>query len=106
MKRYLPIIISIIILLSISIIYLPVSYRYLTADRGHKDMMKKTGMVSGNLFEYGYAQTVHLAQGSQWFQGMYYEEYLSKEINNKVNYTALTRFSNRCIYVKQKRKFY
>lgn len=85
---------------------IPVSYRYLTADRGHKDMMKKTGMVSGNLFEYGYAQTVHLAQGSQWFQGMYYEEYLSKEINNKVNYTALTRFSNRCIYVKQKRKFY
>lgn len=84
----------------------PVSYSYISADRNQKDMMKKTGFVSGNLFEYGYSQTVHLAQGSQWTQGMYYEEYLNREINNRVHYTALTRFSNRCIYVKQRRKYY
>jgi len=84
----------------------PVSYRYLCADRNTKDLLKQSGMVSGNLFEYGYAQTVHLAQGSQWPQGIYYEEYLNREINNRVHYTALTRFSNRCIYVKQKRKYY
>ena len=84
----------------------PVSYRYISNDRKTKDMLKKSGMVSGNLFEYGYSQTVHLAQGSQWVQGMYFEEYLNQEMNNKIHYTALTRFSHRCIYVKQKRKYY
>lgn len=89
-----------------SFLNVPVSYRYLLASKEGRDAIKKSGFVSGNLFEYGYAQTVHLAQGSQWPNGIYFEEYLSKEINNRVHYTALTRFSNMCIYVKQKRKYY
>lgn len=84
----------------------PVSYGYMIAPKEGRDALKKSGFLSGNLFEYGYAQTVHLAQGSQWPNGMYYEEYLNKDINNRVHYTAITRFSNRCIYVKQKRKYY
>lgn len=81
------------------------NYQYLTAERVVKDEMKKSRYTEGNLFEFGYAQTVHLAQGSQWPCGMYYEEYMRPDINNKLNYTAISRFSNMCIYVKQKRKF-
>ena len=84
----------------------PVSYRYMVANKEGREAIKKSRYISGNLFEYGYAQTVHLAQGSQWMNGMYYEEYLSPDINSRVHYTAITRFSNRCIYVKQKRKYY
>ena len=84
----------------------PVSYRYLVSNKSQRDSMRKTGFVSGNLFEYGYAQTVHLAQGSQYYDGMYYEEYLHDDINNRLHYTALTRFSNSCIYVKQARRKY
>ena len=83
----------------------PVSYRYIVASKEGRDTLKRTGHISGNLFEYGYAQTVHLAQGSQWENGIYFEEYLNKDINNRVHYTALTRFSKKCIYVKQKRKY-
>lgn len=85
---------------------IPVSYRYMVANKEGRDTLKKSRFVSGNLFEFGYAQTVHLAQGSQWTNGMYFEEFLNKEINDRVHYTALTRFSNKCIYVKQARKYY
>ena len=85
---------------------IPVSYRYMVANKEGREAIKKSRFISGNLFEYGYAQTVHLAQGSQWVKGIYFEEYLNPEINNSVHYTALTRFSGMCIYVKQNRKYY
>lgn len=87
-------------------VQVPVSYKYLIANKAMRDSLKHTGFVEGNLFEFGYAQTVHLAQGSQWAKGIYFEEYLNRDINARVHYTALTRFSNMCIYVKQKRKLY
>lgn len=82
-----------------------VNYEYLIADKEKRDSIRKFGRFSGNLFEFGYAQTVHLAQGSQWTHGMYFEEYLNPDINNKLNYTAISRFSSMGIYVKQKRKY-
>ena len=82
-----------------------VDYKYLNASKDKRDVIRQNGYYSDNLFEYGYTQTVHLAQGSQWYNGIYIEEYINPEINNHLNYTALTRFSNMCIYVKQKRKF-
>lgn len=57
-------------------------------------------------FEYAYAITTHLAQGSQFRTGIYIEEYLNSSINKNLNYTGITRFSNGMIYVRQKRRFY
>lgn len=82
-----------------------VDYKYLNASKDQRDIIKQNGYYEDNLFEFGYTQTVHLAQGSQWSHGMYIEEYIRPEMNNHLHYTALTRFSNMCIYVKQKRKF-
>lgn len=80
-------------------------YRYLNATKHQRDDIKNNGYYKDNLFEYGYTQTVHLAQGSQWSHGIYLEEYIRPDINNHLNYTALTRFSQMCIYVKKKRRF-
>lgn len=80
-------------------------YKYLNSDKQQRDVIKQNRYFENNLFEYGYTQTVHLAQGSQWTHGIYMEEYIRPEMNNHLNYTALTRFSNMCIYVKQKRKY-
>ena len=82
-----------------------VSYEYLNASKEQRDFIRKTNYDTGNLFEYGYAQTVHLAQGGQWYNGIYIEEYMNSNINRHLNYTALTRFSNMCIYVKPKRRY-
>lgn len=82
-----------------------VDYKYLNADKTRRDVIKQNHYYEDNLFEYGYTQTVHLAQGSQWYNGIYIEEYMTPEINNHLHYTALTRFSDMCIYVKPKRKF-
>ena len=82
-----------------------VDYKYLNSTKDKRDIIKQNGYYEDNLFEYGYTQTVHLAQGSQWTHGIYIEEYFTPEINNHLHYTALTRFSNMCIFVKQKRKF-
>lgn len=81
-------------------------YKYLLADNETKRNIKQYGMSSGELFDYGYAMTVHLAQGSQCMNGIYFEEYLNAKINNKLNYTAITRFANSGIYVRQEVKKY
>lgn len=82
-----------------------VDYKYLNAAKEQRDIIKEQQYYEDNLFEYGYAQTVHLAQGSQWPMGIYIEEWMRPDINNHLNYTALTRFSDMCIYVKKRRKY-
>lgn len=83
-----------------------VDYKYFIAPYDQKKFMKDSKYSFGNKFEFGYAQTVHLAQGNQWTHGIYFEEFLHQDTNSRLNYTALSRFSHKCIYVKQKRKFY
>ena len=80
-------------------------YRYLISSPQDRRELKKLRYDTGEMFEYGYASTVHLAQGSQFNNGIYIEEYMG-DISNALNYTALTRFANLCIYVRQKRKKY
>lgn len=83
----------------------PVDYRFFTADLNRKKDMKNFNYCYGEAMEYGYVQTVHTAQGSQWPCGVYLEEYIPSDYN-KLNYTALSRFSRKCIYVKHDRKYY
>lgn len=60
---------------------------------------------NGNLFEYGYASTVHLAQGSQYGYVLLLEEKLgSKDFQNKWMYTGITRAKQSLVIVKRKRK--
>lgn len=84
---------------------IPVDYEFFTADHNRRRDMKAFNYCHGEAFEFGYVQTVHLSQGSQWRNGVYFEEFLPSH-NNQVNYTALSRFSRKCIYVKKNRKYW
>lgn len=81
-------------------------YRYFISDYAQRKQILKSRYSNGEKFEFGYALTTHVAQGSQYSKGIYIEEYLNKDINDKINFTALTRFVDYCVYVKPKPKLY
>lgn len=85
--------------------YVPVDYEFFTADLAKKASMKNFNYCYGEAFEFGYVQTVHTAQGSQWPTGIYFEEFMPSN-NNQLHYTALSRFQSKCIYVKKNRKYW
>lgn len=81
-------------------------YNYLIAPFEQKKYLKNDRYSLGDKFEFAYAITTHLSQGSEFNNGIYIEEYLSKEIQPNLNYTAVTRFRDGMIWVKRRRKFY
>lgn len=84
----------------------PCDYNYLIAPHSQKQILKNDKYNMGEKFEFAYGITTHMSQGGQFRKGIYYEEYLSKEIQNNLNYTGITRFDTSMIYVKKVRKYY
>lgn len=93
-------------LLSIPFFNLKCDYKYLNAPFVEKQDIKNSKYSFGEKFDYAYASTVHSAQGSEYNSGIYMEEYLSQQIQNNLNYTAITRFRNNMLYVKKRPKNY
>ena len=62
--------------------------------------------IKGEYFEFAYALTTHLCQGSEYSQGIYIEEYIRPQMQNSLNYTGITRFKNKLIYIKKVNKYY
>ena len=58
----------------------------------------------GEQFEFAYAITTHLSQGAEAQNGIYFEEYMPQDMQNRLNYVGITRFKNFLIYVKPNRK--
>ena len=81
-------------------------YKYLVAPTQQKHYIKNERYGRGEKMEYGYALTTHLSQGSQYRNVIYIEERLSSDIQNRLNYTGVTRATNSLIYVKGKKKYY
>ena len=80
---------------------------FFNANRERKEEMKSQKHSNdGELFELGYAITTHIAQGSQFPNGIYISEYMTKDINKHLDYTGITRFSNTCYYILKPCKFY
>lgn len=84
----------------------PCDYNYLIAPHSQKQLLKNDKYNRGEKFEFAYGITTHMSQGGQFRKGIYYEEFLSKEIQNNLNYTGITRFDTSMIYVKKTRKYY
>lgn len=83
------------------------NYQYFTAKtRQEKEFIKNSRYAVGEKFEYAYAKTTHLCQGSQYYNGIYISEYLHKDIQRQLDFTAATRFINHMIYVVKKRRRY
>ena len=86
---------------------LEINYLFLNyEDQKMKTRLRKSPFTRGELFEYSYASTVHLSQGSEYSCGIYIEEFLGKDIEAALNYTAITRFKHKLIYVKHTPKFW
>lgn len=82
-------------------------YQYFTAtNRSQKEFLKNSKYSMGEKFEYAYSKTTHLCQGSQYYNGIYISEYLHKDIQRQLDFTAVSRFMRYMIYVRKKRKQY
>ena len=82
-----------------------VDYEYFVASHERKMEIKQLKRPrAANQFDFGYAQTVHTAQGSQWYNGIYIQEPMRDM--NQIDYTAISRFSNSAIIVKNNAKYY
>ena len=83
---------------------LEINYEYFCSDYKTRQKLKEVPTYkseAGTFLEFGYSITTHLSQGSEYPNGIYVEEYLNKDINRNLNYTAITRFRNHLIYVKR-----
>jgi len=94
-------------LLSIPFTGLDINYEYINARSVQdREAIKASRWTDGELFEYAYASTVHLSQGSEYDNGIYIEEPIGGGIQNNLNYTAITRFRRKMIYVKTTPKYW
>lgn len=87
----------------------PVNYEYFISDFEKKNAIKssfQSKWLVGELFDYSYALTTHLAQGSEYPNCIYIEEFMRQQIQNQLNYTGATRAVNSLIWVKKKHKFF
>lgn len=93
---------------------LDINLEYFLADTKKRKEMKDLftnnihyNHLRGNFIEYAYALTTHLCQGSEYNNGIYIEEpYMPNNIMRQLNYTGITRFKNKLIYIKKDRKSY
>lgn len=81
-------------------------YRYLNATNEQRKYIRNAKFSHGEKLEYAHAITVHSSQGSQFSNGIYMEEPFSKDIKNRLNYTAITRFKDRLFYLRKRPKKY
>lgn len=86
----------------------PVNYDYFISDFEKKKAIKSSfnKWTVGELFDYAYALTTHLAQGSEYGNCVYIEEFMRHQIQNQLNYTAATRAVKTLIWVKKKQQYF
>lgn len=88
----------------------PVNYEYFISDfekkKAIKSSFQRSKWMQGELFDFAYALTVHLSQGSEYPNCIYVEEFMRQQIQNQLNYTAITRAKAGLIYVKKTNKYF
>lgn len=86
----------------------PVNYEYFVANYDNKQIIKdKTKLfgMQGEMFEFAYALSTWLCQGSEYNNLIYIEEFMRPQIQNQLNYTGITRAKRGLIYLKKKNKY-
>ena len=71
-------------------------YNYLVADPPQRSYLKENGLTKGDLFEYAYAITSHISQGSQFHKVLYIEDKMKDQ--NKINLVGASRADECLIY--------
>lgn len=93
-------------LLSVPFVDLKISHQYLNSSYQEREKLKKSPYLTGDLMEYAYAITVHLSQGSEYNCGIYFEENLGSNLQNNLNYTAITRFKHQIVYAVPRLRYH
>ena len=86
-------------LVNSSFVNLGCDYKYYKANHENRQMIKSSPYSVGEKFEFAYASTVHLSQGSQYPCGIYIQEFLRRDVQKALDYTAVTRFKGFLIFV-------
>lgn len=75
-------------------------YKYFTGTLEERNRIKKDRFSVGNKFELAYAITTYLSQGSEFFQGIYIQDFMGdQDFRRRSDYTAVTRFKRNAIIV-------
>ena len=84
---------------------IPLDYKYL---RSSIDERRDFGISEYNKFEYAYAITAHLSQGSEYDRVLFIDEWFrDAELTKKMRYTAITRARDKITIVKHEpKRFY
>ena len=89
---------------------LDIDFKYFTSNYEARTAMRNDPMYEkysrGLMFEYSYALTTHLSQGSEYPTGIYIEEMMRPQMMMQLNYTAVTRFVHGLIYVVKTQKYF
>ena len=70
------------------------------SDYDNRQKIKINKWELGNKFEFAYAITAHIAQGSQFHKVVYIEEPMFPQIQTALNLVGASRADDKLIYVK------
>lgn len=87
----------------------PINYKYFISPFDVKASLKsgfEAKWLTGELFDFAYCLTTHLAQGAEYNNCVYIEEFMRQQIQNQLNYTAITRAKRGLIYIKKTTKLF
>lgn len=76
------------------------NYEYLISKSKDRESIKDNAFHKGDLFEFAYAITCHVAQGGQFHKVIYIEEVMQGNIQSSLNLVGATRADQQLIYVK------
>lgn len=76
------------------------NYKHMIANAQARNTIKNNKYELGAKFEYAYAITAHIAQGSQFHKVVYIEEWMPREIITNVNLVGASRADTALVYVK------
>lgn len=79
------------------------NYKHMISDNNIRLKIRNNRYETGNMFEYGYAITSHVAQGSEWDKVLYIEEYVHPDIQKAMNIVGASRARHQLIYAKMKK---
>ena len=77
------------------------NYKHMISDSATRTKIRNNRYEKGNMFEYAYAITTHVSQGSQFHKVVYIEEYMHPSIQNSLNLVGASRADQALIYVKR-----
>ena len=77
------------------------NYKYMISGYNERNSIKNSKYEIGNMFEFAYCITDHLAQGTQAHKVVYIEEYMNPQIQNNLNLVGASRADQSLIYVKK-----